>query len=813
MASFSLLAVSCQEEIAYTPGEPDLDGCHGVYFPTQEASGDHTMDPSETPAVDIVVKRLTEDGDITVPVEVIASEEGIFNVPELNFADGQTEATLHVTFPNAKAGVDYSLTLQVTDPEYASQYGANPTFITYNVIIEKYELMGKALYREDLLTALFGIDNIEWEVEVYTKETKPGWYYLSNVYHPSVCPLFGEGEGSFDEVYMAIDASNPQKVVFPFQYLGWDIGYGQAGAASLAPEAGLNVSEGVYGTLINGVITFPVEGLVFGMEGYNDFGLYYANSKGMFRICLPGAVLTDYTVAMKAGFASEGQQPVQFTFGADVETIKYAAYAGNLSKAEVEEKVAEVLESTTAATVSRSAADENGNAYVNLSFDKTGVYTVVAVGYDKDKTAQSTASLAIEYVAAGDEVPVVVSAGLGSAAKYAPQGISTETALEFYVYGKDLVDVKIGLFAFADLVADYQGCVNALLAGASAPAEVLQQINTDVYVSVMTGLLPGTDYYLLAWASNGYEHKTIMTEPFKTDGVPKPIYQTFTTDDIDEELIPSSSEGYFGTYNYYVRDIDENGSLVPLREYRGQVTISDSQIPDSEPDDYGVVSEYCNVEGIIYYAAQAGIKTNLTFEYYDGVLYTHGEPLGLYANTYYTYLYHMDNDTGKLYNASLLGAFVDEGYLAFVNAFASQGVNINGLYLAAFSDENCTQFLGGLDAFVDILLVDPAVDDNGLAPAKAAAHKTMSSLDLNNLSFDIANKVNYVETERGRIHSLIDAALAEKKAPKSVGTMAGIKGEWDAPAVEFTAVEAEPVFMTTTTDFTKVKDAAPALYR
>ena len=60
MAAFSFLAVSCQvEEQVYVPGEPELEGCYGVYFPTQEAAGSHTMDPSETPAVEFVVKRLT----------------------------------------------------------------------------------------------------------------------------------------------------------------------------------------------------------------------------------------------------------------------------------------------------------------------------------------------------------------------------------------------------------------------------------------------------------------------------------------------------------------------------------------------------------------------------------------------------------------------------------------------------------------------------------------------------------------------------------------------------------------------------------
>lgn len=811
MAAFSLLAVSCQEEIAYTPGEQDLEGCYGVYFPTQEAAGSHTMDPSETPAVEFVVKRLTEDGDITVPVEVTASEDGIFNVPELRFADGQTEAKLLVTFPNAQAGVEYSLNLQITDPEYALIYGANPTFINYSITIERYDLMGKALYREDLLTALFNIPNVEWEVEVYTKETQPGIYYLSNVYHPSVCPLFGEGDGSFDEVYMVIDATNPQKVIFPFQYLGFDIGYGQAGAASLAPEAGVNVSSGVYGTLINGVIEFPVEGLVFGMEGYNDFGLYYSNGSGLFRIALPGAVLTDYTISLEAGFADEGKQPVAFTFGPDVETIKYNVFAGPLSKADIQEKAAEIAADANAMSVSKPAADEEGNvpaALVEFSFEQTGEYTVVAVGCDNSGAAQSSASLVIAYVAADDEVPVIVTAGLGAADKYVPQGFSPETAIEYYVYGQNLVDVKIGMFAAADFISNQQGCVSALMSLPSEPVDVLEQINTNVFVDVMGGLTPGTEYYLLVWASNGYEQKIVASAPWTTAGDPLPAYASYSIADINEELLPATSEGYFGTYNYYVRDWDENGNLIPLRDYRGQVTISDSEIPDSDPDDYGYVSEYVDVEGLVYYASQVGISEKVTFEYYGGVLYTINQPLGMYANQYYIYLYAFDPETGGMYNANVLGGFVDEGYIAFVNAYASQGYNISALLLAAFADENYTQFLGGgVDALVDILLVDPEVDDNGLAPA--GARSSLSSQDLKNLSFSIANEINYVETERGRIHSAIDRA----NAIKTVGKAAGVQGEYVAQPAAFSAAESAPVYNTKTTDFSRINDATPALYR
>lgn len=813
MAAFSFLAVSCQvDEQVYVPGEPELEGCYGVYFPTQEAAGSHTMDPSETPAVEFVVKRLTEDGEITVPVEVKVSEEGIFNVPELKFVDGQTEAKLLVTFPNAVAGTEYSLTLEIVDPEYALVYGANPTFLNYSVIIERYDLMGTALYREDLLTALFsfsGDPNPEWEVEVYTKETEPGMYYLKNVYQPGVSPLF-DPEDPVTDMYMIIDATNPQKVILPFQYLGCNLGYGECAAGSYAPEAGFNVSAtaALYGTMINNVITFPVEGLLFGMSEYNDFGFYYANPSGMFRVALPGAVLTDYTISLEAGFASQGTQQVAFTFGPDVQTIKYAAFEGPLSNADIEAKAAEIAADANAQVVAKPAADAEGNvpaAVVGFSFETTGKYTIVAVGYDSEGTAQSSTSLVISYVAANDEVPVIVTAGLGAADKYVPQGFSPETAIEYYVYGQDLVDVKIGMFTAADFISNQQGCVSALMSVASEPAEVLEKINTDVFVDVMGGLTPGTEYYLLVWASNGYEQKIVASAPWTTAGDPLPVYAPYSIADINGELLPATSEGYFGTYNYYATDFfGEN----PLRSYMGQITIADSPYEDLPADESGLVTEYVKLSGMFQAEAEYyGFDDTMDFEYYGGVLYQFPNYFPQSANGgYYPAVMYLTADEG-LYghgnSYTMLGGFVKEGYIAFVDATGSYG--FNGWFLRAFSDEACASAVGNMACYQDVLLVDPAVDDNGLAPAAAR----MSKQDLQNLSFNIETEINYVETERGRIHSAIDRA----NAIKTVGQAAGVQGEYNAQPAAFSAVEAAPFYNSNTTDFSIINDATPALYR
>jgi len=823
MAAFSLLAVSCQEEIAYTAGEPDLDGCYGVYFPTQEASGSHTVDPSEAPEVNFTVKRLEADGEIVVPVNVTVSEEGIFNVSELKFADGQTDATLKVTFAKAKPGVEYSLTLDITDPQYALVYGQNPTYLNYSVIIEKYDLLGTAVIREGLITGYQqNPTGIEWKVEVYTKETNPGWYYFKDAYISAPFNQGWEENDGWNMIpsgsYLSINAENPSRVYMPFQNLGCSWGYGWMYAGSIAPEAGISGGTPAYGTLVNGVISFPANGMLFAETEYNDMELFLTNTTGAFRICLPGAVLTDYSMSLKAGFSEDGQQPVSFKFGADLQTIRYAAYAGVLGKEELQEKVNEVAADANAAVVAKPAADEEGNvpaAVVNLSFEKTGVYTLVAVGYDKNNAPQNTAAIVLEYVAAGDEVPVMVSAGLASADKYVPLGLSPETAVEFYIYGKDIVTLKMGLFASSDLASDYQGCVDALLKSQSAPADVMEQINGGVYVDVLSGLTPGTEYYLLVYASNGYEETLLVTDPLTTAGDPLPVYQSYSVEDISEDLMPATSEGFFGTWNYYAKDLYAE---VPqtLRNYQGQVTVSDSEMPDipaeEDPNGYGLPTEYVDVKGLFADKAEYwGFDDTMPFEFYGGVLYTVAWGFDASESGYYpASMYSTPAGSLNFYKGTMVGAYVSEGYVAFVDCTGGQ--ILPELYLGMFEDEAYSSFSGVGAGYSDLLLINPENDDNGLAPEAAAS--AMSVAELDNLRFSLASDVNYVETERGRIRSAIDRAKASKRTPQAVGNVAGVEGEWEAPAVEFRAEDAGHIQIPVSTPvYKKASNAAQKFIR
>lgn len=842
LAVFSILAVSCQvEEQTYEPGELDLEGCYGVYFPTQEAAGAHSFDPSDTRVIEFSVMRTTEDGDITVPVKVSSSEENVFEVPELKFVDGQTEAILQVGFPDAQVGVEYSLTLEIVDPQYARIYGVNPTFISCSIIIEKWIEVGEGKYMDYYFSQdMDGKIPTVAPVKILQNESNPAEFKISD---PFVNYFFGpnysykEKPSDYfkitilekDETFTPYEGATPVTIPIPdlIWYTNIVTGFVNSNyddtICYVHPGLGFNDYLNPATWSYNKVLGYQENGLPVAFQlapfvyMWSVGGWNYAESP-IVTILFPGGVLTDYTISLAAGHTQNGKQPVAFTFGPDVETIKYAAYAGPLSKADLEEKTAELVAATDAKTVSKPAADAEGNvpdAIVNFEFDKTGEYTLVAVGCDEAGAAQSSASIVLTYVAADDEdgVPVMVSAGLGSAAKYAPLGLSSETAVEFYVYGEDLVDVKVGLFTSASLVSDQDACVQTLLKSASAPADVVAEINENVYVDVFSGLTPGTEYYLLVWASNGYEQKLIMTDSWTTDGDPLPIYQSFTAADIDGDLLPETSEGYFGTYNYYAQ------YLGPLREYIGQVTIADSDIPDAGPDDSGLMDEYVEITGLFGgLQKDYGVEDDtVVFDYYGGVIYSleNGLGKGTHPQVGEIYIGLCQGFQGGVfvgYDYLMIGGYIDEGYLAFVTApsYASAGYTINSFFLYAYQDAEYSSPLGYLDYLTDPLLVDPAVDDNGLAPAPKKS--AMSRADLNKINFNLAAEINCVETERGRIRSAIDK-MRDEKAVQSVGIVAGVKGEWSAPAAEFTAEEAAPQFKSTTSDFGRVNDAKPALYR
>lgn len=739
MASVPFLA-SCVQDLV-EKGEPENDS-YGVYFGTLTAAQKSVeFDPAEKAELTFTAFRTVEDDDITVPVVVSATgaekdASSLFTASTVKFEEGQKETTFTVSFPEAELGVTYSVSVSCKDEKYVKIYSQTPTSVSFNVTRVKWNLVkgpnGEEYgsWKDDIMSSLFGLPvlfPVNDKIQIYERDDKKGFYRIPNVYNPYMVAKFFGGQYSEKEIeenctpglYAYIDATNPDKVWLPVQESGVVISNeGYITYASMCQENGFSGSSS-YGTMTNGVIKFPQKSILvdFSVAG----GWYYANTSGNLVIVMPGCKDNDYSLSIATDLSENGVTPVEIEMGADLAKTKYKFYEGKVAAADLPFEALAISRDEEAAFVEESGV-------VGASFEKTGVYTVIAVGVDAKGEMQAYKSAEFSYVAADDEVPVVLSCGIGSAAKYVPQGYNTDNTVEVYVYGEDLVEVKLAAVKLTDLITNQDGCIQTLLKTPSVDEETLDLINTTGYAGPVTGLLPGTEYILLAYASNGYEEDLFMSEEsIYTTGDPLPIYQEF--EGVDEALLPETKEGYYGTYNLYAINTD---NVTGLRDCLCTVKISDGGYDQDKELDLVKVENFWGSN-----ATKLGIDGTTYFEYYGGVLYQLDNYYGQCANKpeWYTTLqmFCEQGSFGPGKNYLSYGGYVTDGYISFFTNHDTYDFNQYALYI--YGDEACTDQVGYWEIYQDILLVDATKDDNGIAPAPTSKKsKTINKVDYTLLS-------------------------------------------------------------------------------
>ena len=120
----------------------------------------------------------------------------------------------------------------------------------------------------------------------------------------------------------------------------------------------------------------------------------------------------------------------------------------------------------------------------------------------------------------------------------------------------------------------------------------------------------------------------------------------------------------------------------------------------------------------------------------------------------------------------LLGAFVRDGYLAFVDSgmFADYGEVVDGFAVLAYQDPNHKTYAGLIDMVTSILLVREDLDPNPIIDERkeadedsdSVAKSTWTALD----SIIRQGPDNYVQTFEGFIESSFAKARAQVK-PKN----------------------------------------------
>lgn len=518
------LFTACSEDSDWSAGQP-AEGPQ-VYFASTVATT-YAID-AETSSVTIPVSRVETEGSMDAPILATISEEynSLFTVPAtVLFNEGEASTNLTITFDreSMESGKSYAVTLAVDDPTLTTPYGYSTLTITLRVP-EAFNLLGVGLWRDDILTAGYSVPNEEWEIEIYEDGAVPGLFYLKNVYGAN-CPFFSNPQDPAEPHYLIVDASDPTQVFIPQQSLGINLGYG---ICSIGTQA--------YGTYADKIITFPANGLAFSESEYNDGKWYTANANGMFRIALPGAVLTDFSVEIKAAGHVADQAgnacPVVNVYGgADVAAVAIEFVEGDIT-ADYASVVAAMAEASTDdlsyATLEMNKDTEKMEGQVtSKKAVATGTVTAVVLPYNADGEAQVDDAVAIAYyfTGCGAEAPACeIDAFLGWFSEVYGSGYEAQfpdaTTMAMIIFGEDIVAAKYGFVTGLSLTQDLEGedaygvleYVESQIGSVmyALPEEYMADINGDGLASYFAELPEGYPCVLFVEGENSYGQKKMV---------------------------------------------------------------------------------------------------------------------------------------------------------------------------------------------------------------------------------------------------------------------------------------------------------------
>ena len=532
---------SCKQvEETFEPGPKDLESCYRVYFPTQEVTNGDVIvqNPLDPTSITITVARKNTGGAITVPYTATFSDASVLSAGDIKFADGQTETTFDLVYPNAKEGTVYTASFKIEDENYAARYGEEPVGCDVSFMRVAYQNFSDKAGNPIKVTF-----NQSWWGEIHSAYIK--YYEVDGIRY---CETFDEegdlsdggtpGEGFWgtgDYHLSFVWNSKTNYIDIPEQTIGWeyDAGYWvkiydrynyyniinstYAGSWPTADDFyNANSSQLEYRSYYDGN-----GGFYLYVEWYYMIGLggWHPATFDMVGIG-EGFTRVDYSVELETDFSEGGQVPVLFKLGADVTEVKYAVVESALSETMAGNVANAIIEGTQADV--QSFVPESTEDVLNLTLPATGTYTLVAVTY-AGKDAKESAYTSFNYVAAGDtsyDIDLNVSAS-ATPARYEKDGLNALNSFSYLVYAEDLTDAKIAVYTEATLQKYGSDVVIADLKEKSSVSEdVLAEINsTKGYSTIVSGLNPDTRYYVIVWATNDYQEKVVAAS-YKTDPLP-----------------------------------------------------------------------------------------------------------------------------------------------------------------------------------------------------------------------------------------------------------------------------------------------------
>lgn len=789
MLSFAL--ISCNQEEPYTPGEQDLEGCYGVYFPSQEASSKAiTLDPNDRRRVKITVARELSDvdEDITVPAEITGDE--VFEVDDIVFEGGAATTSFYVNFPDAEVGEKYTCTIEVTDPAFVSQYRTKANYITINVSIVSWDEIGVGTYMDYNFSNSQTGEPMSVETKIYRNSNDRTLYRVDDPYTE-----FMTGAGAV--------SSTPAPEYFEFRVLqrGEEfIAFDGAPAVTIPIEDLVHYepiftaySDPSYGdaylyhpSLLNGYED-PLTWYDNRVLSWQDAGktlpgvvqlapsLYFPAAGGYAPsisslIVFPGAKLTDYTMSIVAGLSENGEVPVTVTLGEDVAKVKYAVFSGELGTAQLTEKTDAII----AGKIDCKEFTASGE-YKIKDLKTTGLYTLIAVAFDEKGKNVGHTNVVFGFLKSGESKPVDINCGVIVSDKYAPEGFTSENSLEFYIYGSGIQKAYYGLYRKKDIEEKFESVLKDLKSIEASKAEV-EAINAGGLSDVFIRLNSGMEYALVVCASNGYEEKVITAEA-KLNGKINPLQMTYELD----MLSPAETKAdYCREWVFWSGTPDSNG-----RVEVGPLTITDGGVENVEVEyEDGTKEEveidYLKVKGFWKPVVDEGFLTDDTmkWQFYGGAIVplhgkvgefrnSSGDLLSLEMISFFT------NGQGGYADGAVCGAFTEEGHIAFVDMETGNFDDMGSWWftsLGVFSAKSGYQ--GDMIAYDEMMFIDPDKYES------KGQSKTSTQKMLHEVKKTFQKEYNYVEYKRYQLYDAIDSVFGKVD---SFGQKAGLDLEFERP--------------------------------
>ena len=549
LAALTVLSCAKQEQ-AYEPGTPDPSGCYGVFFPSQDAMGSHTYDPSMEKSVSITVTRTNTSGAITVPFTTTVSDEGIFNFGSITFADGQSETELDVTFPSAPEGKQLSFSVQLDDDNtYISHYNSGAIALDFSVLVVSWQYFLNPSTKEKAVveftqnwwgeTAWCYIKYYEVD-GVRTCQTETFRHFDGKEYNDNA-GFWGYGpdhEWTFTWYPKEKDADGNQYIWLHSQFTGYhhssydtDV-WVYDGWGMDAVYSGKDVGDWL-SCIKAGKYPYGYYDGNGGFYFYSQW--YYMTGVGGWQVATldnvgiaEGFTRVDYSLEMVGDYSQEGVTPVYVKAGADVVSLKYAVYEGELNSAQMAAR----FEAIKAGTEPTESFDEfeldeeeakNYGAF-GIAPETSGTYTVLAVACDKEDKMQNEASVVVNHICAADTEKNLVKVSVfteDTPARY--EELHSYDSFAYYICGKDLTAVHVGFFTEEDIKKNSIDLAVALVKADpdkkyAVSKDILKQINADGgYYTVATSMPAKTTVYVVVWATNGaldgYAVDTYTTDP------------------------------------------------------------------------------------------------------------------------------------------------------------------------------------------------------------------------------------------------------------------------------------------------------------